>query len=70
MAQTVAFQFWLAYMENKEDAWKRYLEFTDKAGTKTFEEVVSEAGLFLPYGEGGMKKICESVGNWIKAHQI
>ncbi len=70
MAQTVAFQFWLAYMKNKEDAWKRYLAFTDKAGTKTFEEVVSEAGLFLPYEDGGMKKICESVGNWIKSHQI
>ena len=70
MAQTVAFQFWLAYMKNKEDAWKRYLAFTDKAGTKTFEEVVSEAGLFLPYEDGGMKKICESVGEWIKTHQL
>lgn len=70
MAQIVAFQFWFAFLDNKTDAWKRYLAFVDCGGTKTFEELVTGAGLFLPYSDGQMKNICSRIGEWIKTHQI
>ena len=70
MAQTIAFQFWLASLENKEAAWKNYLAFVDLGGTKDFEGLVESAGLDLPYNDGAIKRICEKVGEWIKTHQL
>jgi len=49
LAQTVAFQFWIASMRNRSDAWKKYMAFTDLGGTCTFEELVHAAGLKIPY---------------------
>ena len=70
MAQTVAFQFWLASLENREDAWKRYLAFVDKGGTATFEELVSGAGLKLPYAPGAIREIGEKILAWIDANPL
>ena len=70
MAQTVAFQFWFASLEDRQAAWKNYLSFVDKAGTKTFQELVAEAGLKLPYEAGAMKEIGERLVEWITEHQL
>ena len=70
MAQTVAFQFWFASLENREAAWENYLGFVDKAGTETFRDLVKGAGLLLPYEAGTMKKIGEKLSKWIENNQI
>ena len=70
MAQTVAFQFWMASLENREDAWKRYLSFVDKGGSCTFEQLVHGAGLKVPYEEGCIKEIGEKISKWIEENQI
>ena len=33
LAQTVALQFFTAFLKDKEDAWNRYLALVEKAGT-------------------------------------
>ena len=68
MAQTVAFQFWIAYLKDKEDAWKRYLAFADKGGTATFEELVRAAGLKVPYEAGCIREIGEAIGKWLEGN--
>ncbi len=70
MAQTVAFQFWLASLENREAAWKNYLAFVDRAGTTTFEGLVKAANLELPYEKGTMKKIGEKLTAWMEQNQL
>ncbi len=70
MAQTVAFQFWFASLENKEEAWKNYLALVDKAGTTTFEGLVASANLMLPYEKGAMKAIGEKLSVWIRENQL
>ncbi len=65
MAQTVAFQFWIASMRDRQDAWNRYLRFADAGGTKTFEELVAAAGLKLPYAPGCIREIGEAISQWI-----
>ncbi len=70
MAQTVAFQFWFASLENKEAAWKNYLAFVDKAGTETFEGLVSAANLALPYAKGTMKTIGAKLTAWLEANPL
>ena len=70
LAQTVAFQFWIASMADRADAWQRYLAFTDKGGTCTFEELVHGAGLKVPYDDGCIKEIGTAIGKWIEENPL
>ena len=70
MAQTMAFQFWLSSLKDGKDTWNRYLGFVDAGGRKTFEQLVTDAGLKLPYSDGAMKEVCGKVGEWISEHQL
>ncbi len=70
MAQTMSFQFWLASLEDREDAWKKYLAFVDQGGTKTFEELVQSAGMKLPYAPGCIKEIGEKISRWIDENPL
>lgn len=70
MAQTVAFQFWLASMDDRDGAWRRYLTFVDAGGTKTFEQLVASAGLRLPYDEGCVAEIGGAVSRWLEENKL
>ncbi|MBQ7010410.1 MAG: M3 family oligoendopeptidase [Clostridia bacterium] len=61
MAQTVAFQFWLEMLEDKDAAWKKYLAFVDMGGTETFEGLVKRSGLALPYEPKCMEQIATKI---------
>lgn len=70
LAQTVAFQFWIASMADRQDAWTRYLAFTDRGGTATFEELVRGAGLKVPYEDGCIREIGQAIGKWIEENPL
>ena len=70
MAQTVAFQFWIASLRDREDAWRRYLAFADKGGTVSFEELVRAAGLRVPYEPGCIRKVGEAVAAWLEVNSL
>lgn len=70
MAQTVAFQFWIASMKDRADAWAKYLRFADAGGTRTFEGLVAEAGLKVPYAPGCIREIGEAISTWIDANPL
>ena len=70
MAQTVAFQFWMAYLRDRDDAWQRYLAFVDKGGTCTFEELVHGAGLKVPYDPGCMKEVGSAIQRWLAENPL
>ena len=70
MAQTVAFQFWIASMKDRKDAWERYLRFADAGGTMTFQELVETAGLKVPYADGVIREIGEAISQWIEANPL
>ena len=70
MAQTVAFQFWLASMQDRPDAWQRYLRFVDAGGTKTFRELVDAAGLKLPYAPGCIREIGQAISGWLDRNPL
>lgn len=70
MAQTMAFQFWLLSMEDRDEAWKRYLAFVDLGGTRTFDELVAGAGMKVPYSPGCMKEIGEKISKWIDENPL
>ena len=70
MAQTMAFQFWMASLADREGAWKRYLAFVDLGGTRTFEDLVRGAGMKLPYAPGCIREIGEAISKWIDENPL
>ena len=70
MAQTVAFQFWMASLQDRADAWARYLRFADAGGTRTFAGLVEDAGLKVPYAPGCIREIGEAISGWIDANPL
>ena len=70
MAQTMAHQFWLASMTDREAAWKKYLAFVDLGGTKTFEELAHGAGMKVPYDPGCVREIGEVISRWIDENPL
>lgn len=69
MAQTMAFQFWMAYLADPREAWTRYLAFVDKGGTQTFEDLAHGAGMKVPYDPGAIREIGAAVGKWLEEHE-
>ena len=65
MAQMVALQFWQASLSDREDAWRRYLRFVDEAGTRTFRELVEDAGLRVPYAPGAVAAVGREIAAWL-----
>ena len=70
MAQTVAFQLWLASMDDRDDAWARYLRFVDAAGTKTLADLVETAGMKLPYAPDCIKEVGQAVSAWLDKNPL
>jgi len=70
MAQTVALQFWISSMADREGTWQKYLAFTDLGGSRSFEELVHSAGLEVPYEEGCVGKIGLAVENWLTENPL
>ena len=66
LAQTVALQFFTAWLHDKKDAWQRYVALVDQAGTKTYTELVSAAGFASPFAAGTMAMVAQTVGDWIR----
>ncbi|MCI8442499.1 MAG: M3 family oligoendopeptidase [Provencibacterium sp.] len=61
LAQTAALCFWSQSQQDWENAFSRYLRFTHAGGTKTFTELLAEAGLPSPFEEGGLRAVCRQV---------
>ena len=52
LAQICAFQFWKRSLEEKEAAWKDYVNLCKAGGSKSFLDLVKLAGLKSPFDEG------------------
>ena len=70
LAQTVALQFFAAFLKDPQDAWRRYLALVDKAGTRTYAGLVESAGLAVPFTDGALAPVARAVSDWIDAHQL
>ncbi|MBQ2927553.1 MAG: M3 family oligoendopeptidase [Oscillospiraceae bacterium] len=70
MAQTVALQFWIASMADREGTWNKYLAFTDFGGSRSFEELVRSVGLEVPYEDGCVGKTALAVEQWLKMNTL
>lgn len=65
LAQICALQFWKRANENREEAWKDYVELCKIGGTKSFLELVDYANLKSPFENGCVSSIINSIEQWL-----
>ncbi len=65
LAQTVSLQFWAMIQKNLKDAWAHYMAYTVQGGSRTFTELLKNAGLQSPFDENCLKGVCEAASDWL-----
>ena len=70
LAQTVALEFWALIQKDPGDAWERYMAYTRQGGSRTFTELLKNAGLETPFDEACLKTVCEAAKKWLDAFDM
>lgn len=66
LAQVIAFQFLNLDTINHEKAWEKYLGMCKIGGSKSFVDLIEDAGLINPFKDGSIKKILKPLVLQIK----
>jgi M3 family oligoendopeptidase len=67
LAQICALQFWKRMHENREDAWKDYVELCKQGGTKSFLGLVKVANLISPFEEGCVASVIGEIDSYLQS---
>ena len=65
LAQVCAFQFWIKSRENREKAWKDYLNLCKLGGRKPFFELMKSANLKNPFEEGTLAFVIPKIKEYL-----
>ena len=65
LAQVCAFQFWIKSRENREKAWKEYLNLCRLGGSKSFFELMKAANLKNPFNEGTIASVIPKIREFL-----
>ena len=61
LAQTAAFHFLLASLDDYADAFARYIRLSKQGGEKVWTDLLEEAGFPSPFDPGALKELAEKV---------
>lgn len=70
LAQTVALGFWAMIQEDREKAWEYYMAYTKQGGSRTFTELLKNAGLKNPFEEETLRSVCEKAKAYLDNYEI
>ena len=70
LAQTVALQFWARIQADPKDAWEHYMAYTVQGGSRTFTDLLKNAGLDSPFEEKCLRTVCETASRWLEAFDL
>ncbi|WP_409305217.1 M3 family oligoendopeptidase [Peribacillus sp. SCS-155] len=67
LAQICAFQFWKRSIEDREDAWKDYLNLCKLGGSQSFLGLVEAANLQSPFEDGTVESVVGVIDEWLES---
>ena len=70
LAQTVSLQFWAMLQKDRDDAWVHYMAYTRQGGSRTFTELLQNAGLESPFDENCLRGVCETAKAWLDGYDL
>jgi len=65
LAQVCALQFFVRTLNKDENVWKDYIHLCSLGGTLSFTKLVKEAGLIVPFEDGCLSNVAETVRNYL-----
>lgn len=65
LAQTAALRFFAAWLDDRDDAWRRYLALVRCAGTRTYPQLIEAAGFGSPFADDFVAEAVAPVERWI-----
>ena len=70
LAQTVALELWAMIQKDPAEAWNRYMAYTEQGGSRTFTDLLTNAGLATPFDEACLKEVCETATDWLAGFDL
>ncbi|MGM9619268.1 MAG: M3 family oligoendopeptidase [Oscillospiraceae bacterium] len=70
LAETVALEFWAMSQKDFKDAWAHYMAYTRQGGSRTFTELLANAGLESPFDENCLRSVCETAKAWLESYDM
>ena len=69
-AQTVALEFWAKIRKDKKEAWDYYMAYARQGGSRTFTDLLKNAGLGSPFEESTLRGICEQAAEFLEKFDL
>ncbi|MBQ7669647.1 MAG: M3 family oligoendopeptidase [Clostridia bacterium] len=70
LAQTVALDFWTKIQKDMKDAWKYYMAYTSQGGSRTFTDLLKNAGLDTPFDEKCLRNVAGAAEKYLDAYDM
>ena len=70
LAQTAAFNFLLASLDDYEGAFGKYMRFSRQGGEKLWTELLAEAGFVSPFTPGALGELASRIGTLLEKIKI
>ena len=70
LAQTVSLEFWAMIQRDLKDAWSHYMAYTVQGGSRTFTDLLANAGLQSPFDENCLRGVCEAADQWLRDYDL
>jgi len=70
LAQTVALEIWAIMQQDRSAAWEHYMAYTRQGGTRTFTQLLENAGLDSPFEESCLRRVCETAKKWLDNYDM
>ncbi len=70
LAQAVALKFWAMIQKDMESAWKYYMAYTKQGGSRSFVDLLKNAGLDSPFDEEFLRKVCADAKKWLEGFDL
>ena len=70
LAQTVSLQFWALLQTDRKLAWEKYMAYAKQGGSRTFTDLLKNAGLDSPFQESCLRGVCETASAWLDSFDL
>ncbi len=70
LAQTVALEFWAMIQDDPENAWKRYIAYTEQGGSEVFTKLLENAKIDSPFNEKTLYSVCKKADGWLNSYDL
>ena len=51
--------------KDRDNAWKHYMAYTVQGGSRSFVDLLNNAGLTTPFDEACLREVCETAVQWL-----